>query len=304
MPNSDLKHSPFRRTLLLSGATLALTNLAVPAWAASSAPEEPSTTLHRNLAELERGANGRLGVALINTANAQEFLYRAEERFPFCSTFKLVLAAAGLHESMSRPGLMTKHISYRESDLLEYAPVARENLAQGMSVFQLCAATLQYSDNTAANLLIKELGGLDRVNRFALNIGDRAFRLDRWEPELNTALPGDPRDTTTPMAMAASVQKIVLGNVLAEPLREQLVTWLKGNTTGDASIRAGTPTGWSVGDKTGSGSYGTTNDVAVLWPRVGAPVVLATYFTQHQKDAEARRDVLAGATRLVMTALF
>ncbi|NHB98799.1 class A beta-lactamase [Photorhabdus stackebrandtii] len=291
-----MKHSPLRRSLLLAGITLPLVNFTLPAWAGVI----PSS-LHQQLAELENSTKGRLGVTLINTANGQELQYRGNERFPFCSTFKLMLVAAVLHKSMSQSELLAKHINYRESDLQSYAPIARKNLNQGMSITQLCAATLQYSDNTAANLLIKELGGLAAVNHFAQGLGDKAFRLDRWEPDLNSAIPDDPRDTTTPAAMAASVKKIVLGETLAEPQREQLVVWLKGNTTGNASIRAGAPTGWVVGDKTGSGDYGTRNDVAVLWPPEGvSPVVLAIYFTQHQKDAESRNDVLASATRLVM----
>ncbi|MCT8341672.1 class A beta-lactamase [Photorhabdus kleinii] len=293
-----MKHSPFRRSLLLAGITIPLVNFAFPAWAGAI----PSS-LHKQLAELENSTKGRLGVALINTANGQEIQYRGDERFPFCSTFKLILVAAVLHKSMSQSELLAKHIHYRESDLLSYAPIARKNIHQGMSVTQLCAATVQYSDNTAANLLIKELGGLEAVNRFVQGIGDPAFRLDRCEPDLNSAIPGDLRDTTTPAAMAASVKKIVLGEVLAAPQREQLIAWLKGNTTGDASIRAGVPAGWVVGDKTGMGDYGTTNDVAVLWSPKGVPVVLAVYFTQPQQDAESRRDVLASATRLVMAHL-
>uniref|UniRef100_UPI0036D92D7B class A beta-lactamase n=1 Tax=Photorhabdus sp. RM322S TaxID=3342825 RepID=UPI0036D92D7B len=291
-----MKHSPLRRSLLLAGITLPLVNFTFPAWAGAI----PSS-LHQQLAELENRTKGRLGVTLINTANGQEIQYRGNERFPFCSTFKLMLVAAVLHKSMSQSELLAKHINYSESDLQSYAPIARKNLNQGMNITQLCAATLQYSDNTAANLLIKELGGLEAVNRFAQGLDDRAFRLDRWEPDLNSAIPDDPRDTTTPAAMATSVKKIVLGETLATPQREQLVVWLKGNTTGDASIRAGTPDGWVVGDKTGGGDYGTSNDVAVLWPpEGGSPVVLAVYFTQHQKDAESRRDVLASTTRLVM----
>ncbi|WP_391529216.1 class A beta-lactamase [Photorhabdus akhurstii] len=293
-----MKHSPLRRSLLLAGITFPLINFAFPAWSSAT----PSS-LHKQLAELENSTKGRLGVTLINTVNGQEIQYRGDERFPFCSTFKLILVAAVLHKSMSQPELLAKHIHYRESDLLSYAPIAHKNLNQGMSIAQLCAATMQYSDNTAANLLIKELGGLEAVNRFTQGIGDPAFRLDRREPDLNSAIPGDLRDTTTPAAMAASVKKIVLGEVLGASQREQLIVWLKGNTTGDASIRAGAPAGWIVGDKTGAGDYGTTNDVAVLWPPKGAPVVLAVYFTQPQQDAESRRDVLAAATRLVMAHL-
>lgn len=291
----DKKHSPSRRTLLLSALALPLAGIAFPVWARTISP-----SLHSQLAELEKSANGRLGLALINTANGQSVQYRGDERFAFCSTFKLILVAAILQKSMSQPNLLEKHITYSEADLLSYAPITRENLNKGMSIAQLSAATLQYSDNTAANLLIKELGGLDAVNRFAKRVGDKVFRLDRWEPDLNTAIPNDPRDTTTPNAMAAAVKKIVLGDVLTAPQRAQLVTWLKGNTTGADSIRAGVPTGWIVGDKTGSGDYGTSNDVAVIWPPTGAPLVLAVFFTQHQKDAKSRKDVLASATRLVM----
>ncbi|WP_434524881.1 class A beta-lactamase [Photorhabdus asymbiotica] len=290
-----MKHSPLRRSLLLAGITLPLVNFTFPAWAGVI----PSS-LYKQLAELENSTKGRLGVTLINTANGQEINYRGDERFPFCSTFKLIVVAAVLHKSMSQSELLAKHINYSETDLLSYAPIARKHLNQGMSVTQLCAATLQYSDNTAANLLIKELGGIEAVNHFTQSLGDHTFRLDRWEPDLNSAIPDDHRDTTTPAAMAASVKKIVFGEVLAELQRDLLIDWLKGNTTGDASIRAGVPTGWVVGDKTGGGDYGTTNDVAILWPPKGAPVILAVYFTQPQKDAESRRDVLASATRLVM----
>ncbi|MGE4799795.1 class A beta-lactamase [Yersinia hibernica] len=291
-----MKHSALRRSLLLAGITLPLTHFALPAWA-----DALPTTVGKQLAELERTANGRLGIAMINTANDHKIQYRGTQRFPFCSTFKFMLAAAVLGQSQSQPNLLDKHIHYHESDLLSYAPITRKNLAHGMTVSQLCAATVQYSDNTAANLLIKELGGLAAVNQFARDIGDQMFRLDRQEPDLNTALPNDPRDTTTPAAMAASLQKLVLGDALLPAQRQQLATWLTGNTTGDATIRAGAPKDWMVGDKTGSGDYGTTNDIAVLWPPEGAPVVLVVYFTQREKDAQPRHDVLASATKILLS---
>ncbi|HHH0781310.1 TPA: class A beta-lactamase BlaA, partial [Yersinia enterocolitica] len=287
-----MKHSSLRRSLLLAGITLPLVSFALPAWA-NALP----ASVDKQLAELERNANGRLGVAMINTGNGTKILYRAAQRFPFCSTFKFMLAAAVLDQSQSQPNLLNKHINYHESDLLSYAPITRKNLAHGMTVSELCAATIQYSDNTAANLLIKELGGLAAVNQFARSIGDQMFRLDRWEPDLNTARPNDPRDTTTPAAMAASMNKLVLGDALRPAQRSQLAVWLKGNTTGDATIRAGAPTDWIVGDKTGSGDYGTTNDIAVLWPTKGAPIVLVVYFTQRENAAKPRRDVLASVTK-------
>ncbi|ELW8219634.1 class A beta-lactamase BlaA [Yersinia enterocolitica] len=291
-----MKHSSLRRSLLLAGITLPLVSFALPAWA-NALP----ASVDKQLAELERNANGRLGVAMINTGNGTKILYRAAQRFPFCSTFKFMLAAAVLDQSQSQPNLLNKHINYHESDLLSYAPITRKNLAHGMTVSELCAATIKYSDNTAANLLIKELGGLAAVNQFARSIGDQMFRLDRWEPDLNTARPNDPRDTTTPAAMAASMNKLVLGDALRPAQRSQLAVWLKGNTTGDATIRAGAPTDWIVGDKTGSGDYGTTNEIAVLWPTKGAPIVLVVYFTQREKDAKPRRDVLASVTKIILS---
>ncbi|EOA2962497.1 class A beta-lactamase BlaA [Yersinia enterocolitica] len=291
-----MKHSSLRRALLLAGITLPLVNFSLPTWAAAI-----PGSLDKQLAALEHSANGRLGIAMINTGNGTKILYRGARRFPFCSTFKFMLAAAVLGQSQSQPNLLNKHINYHESDLLSYAPITRKNLAHGMTVSELCAATIQYSDNTAANLLLKELGGLAAVNQFARSIGDQMFRLDRWEPDLNTALPNDPRDTTTPAAMAASMNKLVLGDALLPAQRSQLATWLKGNTTGDATIRAGAPADWMVGDKTGSGDYGTTNDIAVLWPTKSAPIVLVVYFTQREKNAKSRHDVLASATKIILS---
>lgn len=261
--------------------------------------------LNGQLAALEREAGGRLGLALRDPATGRRFAYRGGERFPLCSTFKLVLAAAVLRKSQDDPGLLAQSMAYGPGDLLAWAPVTRKNLEQGraMTVSDLCAAAIQVSDNTAANLLLAKLGGPKALTAYARSLGDKAFRLDRREPDLNTAQPGDPRDTTTPEAMARTVEKLVLGDALAAPQCQQLADWLKGNTTGGESIRAGVPAAWTVGDKTGSGGYGTTNDAAVLWPPQGGPLVLAVYFTQTQKNAPARKDVLAAATRLVLAGL-
>jgi len=266
------------------------------------AAEDASLT--RQIAALEQRAHGRLGVAFLDATGSRAFAYRGQERFPFCSTFKFLVAAAVLQKSMAAPALLDRRIRYGEGDLLSHAPVTRKNVTQGMTVAELCAAALQVSDNTAANLLIRELGGIRAVNAFAKSLGDTAFRLDHLEPALNAAIPGDPHDTSTPEAMARSMREIALGKVLGPSQRDRFVAWIKGNTTGDTSIKAGLPPGWAVGDKTGGGSYGTSNDVAVIWPPNGKPIVLAVYFTQQQKDAPARRDVLADATRLVLLHFF
>ena len=258
--------------------------------------------LDRQLATLEQQHQGRIGVALYQPDTGLRYGYRAEERFPFASTFKALLAAAVLQRSEFDPQWLQRVVHYRADDLLSYAPITRPHLAHGMSREALAIASVQYSDNTAANLLLEALGGLDEFNRFVAALGDQKFRLDRQEPDLNSALPGDNRDTTTPAAIATTLSRLTLGNGLAAPQQARFNAWLKGNTTGDAAIRAGVPSGWIVGDKTGGGGYGTTNDIAVLWPPQGTPLVLALYFTQPSPDAKPRQAVLAEATRLVLAA--
>jgi beta-lactamase class A len=287
-----------RRTLLLAASVLPLAS-ACTAWPAKGAQQDASA----QLAALESASGGRLGVVGFNTATGARVQHRADERFPFCSTFKLVLAAAVLERSAKEGGLLARRINYSKGDLVTYSPITEKNIATGMTVAELCAAAVQYSDNTAANLLMKMLGGPPAVTAFARSSGDDVFRLERWETELNTAIPGDLRDTTTPAAMAASVERLVLDNALGAAQREQLKTWLLGNTTSTERFLAGVPAGWKVGDKTGSGSYGTTNDVGVLWPPAGAPLVLAVYLTFPEKDAKGRNDVVASATRIAVGAL-
>ncbi len=279
-----------RRTFLFAAAALPL----LPAWAAES-----SDAIQR-LKQLETTFAGRLGVVALNTGNGEVLSYRGDEPFPLCSTFKAMLAGAILQRSVLTPGLLDERITYRKSDLVSYSPVSEKHVQDGMTVAELCAATVQYSDNSAANLLMKLLDGPEGLTTFARSIGDHHFRLERWETELNSAIPGDLRDTTTPLAMAHSLQRLVVGDALPESQRQQLQTWLRGNTTGATRIRAGVPANWQVGDKTGTGDYGTTNDVAVLWPPGKAPVVLTLYLTQTSKDASPRNETLAAATRVVV----
>ncbi|MBC8950769.1 class A beta-lactamase [Xenorhabdus sp. TS4] len=253
------------------------------------------------LSILEKNANGRLGVVLIDISDHSTITYRANERFPLCSTSKLMAVSAILKKGETNIHLLNQPVHYQRSDLVEYSPITEKHLKEGMTLGELSAATLQYSDNTAMNLLLNQLNGPNEVTHFARTIGDNSFRLDRYEPELNTAIPGDERDTSTPQAMAKSLYNLVLGDTLATIQREQLAEWIKGNTTGGASIRAGVPKDWIVGDKTGRCDYGTTNDIAVIWPVSNrAPLVLVTYFTQpDNKKASARPDVLAAAARIV-----
>jgi len=295
-----MKSLVHRRTILLAASALPLAG-ACTAWSEKGA--RPASSAESDLAALERSVGGRLGVAALDTATGARLQHRATERFPLCSTFKTMVAAAILERSVRDSGLLERRVSYGKSDLLTNSPITEKHLGQGMTVSAMCAATIQYSDNAAANLLMKILDGPSAVTTFARSIGDQAFRLDRWETELNSAIPGDPRDTTTPEAMTTSLQRLVLSDGLGAPQRDQLKAWLLGNTTGATRIRAGVPADWKVGDKTGLGSYGTTNDTGVLWPPAGAPLVLSIYLTFANQDAPGRNDVIASAARIAVNAL-
>ncbi|MGQ5522298.1 class A beta-lactamase [Chitinimonas sp. PSY-7] len=293
-----MSHSPARRSLLLAAA---LTPFA-SACSSFLGGKRGANPAQSRLAALETVSGGRLGVAALNSANGELLVHRADERFPFCSTFKVMASAAILKHSETRSGFLEKLITYTKDDLVNYSPITEKHISDGMTVAALCAATIQYSDNAAANLLMKQIGGPAAVTAFARSVGDSQFRLDRWETELNTAIPGDPRDTSTPAAMAKTLQRLTLGDALGASQRDKLVEWMRGNTTGATRIRAGVPADWVVGDKTGTGDYGTTNDIGVVWPTGKAPIVITVYFTQPSKDAKARNDVIASASRIVAEA--
>ncbi|HEK0786231.1 TPA: class A beta-lactamase [Proteus mirabilis] len=282
----------FRQTAAIAVSLISL--LASPMlWA------DNNNTIEEQLNTLEKYSQGRLGVALINTEDNSQITYRGEERFAMASTSKVMAVAAVLKASEKQAGLLDKNITIKKSDLVAYSPITEKHLTTGMTLAELSAATLQYSDNTAMNKILDYLGGPAKVTQFARSINDVTYRLDRKEPELNTAIHGDPRDTTSPIAMAKSLQALTLGDALGQSQRQQLVTWLKGNTTGDNSIKAGLPKHWVVGDKTGSGDYGTTNDIAVIWPENHAPLILVIYFTQQEQDAKYRKDIIAKAAEIV-----
>lgn len=285
-----------RRALMLA---LACTPLARATDLLDQAPATTPWPSPALLARLEKESGGRLGVAALNTGDSREVLHRADERFPFCSTFKMMLSAAVLARD---PALLKKRIQYEQSDLVPHSPVTGKRVAEGMTVAELCEATLQYSDNAAANLLMKQIGGPAAVTAYARSIGDNEFRLDRWETELNTALPGDARDTTTPLAMARSLQKLVLGESLPAVARSQLKEWMIGNTTGATRIRAGVPARWIVADKTGAGDYGTVNDIAVIWPPGRVPIVLSVYLTQPNKDDKYCAEIHGEVAKVVIEA--
>lgn len=253
------------------------------------------------LRSLERRSRGRLGVCVLDAGGAKLLAYRARERFPMCSTFKVLLAGAVLAKVDVGRTALDRKLPYGEKDLLAYAPVTRARLAEGaLSLEDLCAASVQVSDNTAANLLLDAIGGPGAVTVFARSLGDPTTRLDRKEPELNNVPPGDPRDTTTPEAMALTLRELLAGSALSPASKARLQGWMVTSTTGAHRLRAGFPAGWEVGDKTGAGSEesGTTNDIAIVFPKGGRPMYVTAYLTGARVDAQERDAILAEVGRL------
>ncbi|MEV7320480.1 class A beta-lactamase [Streptomyces sp. NPDC093970] len=254
---------------------------------------------------LERAHGARLGVFAWDTGSGTRVRYRAGELFPMCSTFKTLAVAAVLRDLDEDALDVVVHYDQGDIDRSGGAPVTGrpENLAAGMTVAGLCEAAITYSDNTAANLLLERLGGPVAVTRLCRSIGDRVTRLDRWEPELNSAEPGRVTDTTTPLAIGTDYVKLAVGDALARADRRRLTGWLLANTTGGERIRAGLPARWTVGDKTGTGSYGTADDVAIAWPPGRPPVVVAVLSTHTDPAAQADSALVKEAAAVVADVL-
>lgn len=253
--------------------------------------------------EIERKYGVRIGLSAVNVHTGQTMSHRDGERFPLLSTFKMYAAAALLHKHLLSTGYFDKVVTYTAADLVPYSPVTSQHVDTGMTVAALCEAAITASDNTAGNLMLKELGGPSGLTAFARSLGDKETRLDRWETELNTAIPGDDRDTTTPAAYLRAFKAIMLGDVLGRPEREQLTDWLLANKTGDERIRAGVPAEWRTADKTGTGDYGAANDIGITWLPDGTPIILNIMTTKPTQDAKSDSAPIAAAAKAAVEAL-
>lgn len=268
--------------------------LGTTAWAAPN--------FKASVARIEGKLQGRIGIFAMR--GPATLGHRAEERFAYCSTFKWVLGAAVLKRVEEGRLNLEQTLSYGEKDLIVHSPVTGAHVREGrLSVGELCAATITTSDNTAANLLEAKVGGPSGMQAFVRSLGDAVMRFDRWEPELNSNLPGDPRDTTTPKAMAQLLRTALETEALSKASRERLLAWMKAATTGKDRIRAGVPQGWVVGDKTGTGERGAANDVAVIFPPQGAPIYLCVFVDSARADAKARDVAIAEVTLLALETL-
>lgn len=249
--------------------------------------------LQQRLRSLESTSKGRLGVAALDVNSGRRIGYRGSERFPMCSTFKLLLVGVILERVDRKIEKLDRVIKYSRADLVANSPVTQMHMAEaGLPIDELCVAAMTESDNTATNLLLRSVGGPKGLTASLRAVGDKVTRLDRFEPAMSESRKGDPRDTSTPAEMMAGLQRFVLGKSLSMRSRSLLKGWLLDCKTGGARIRAGLPKNWKVGDKTGSGP-GTTNDVAILWPSNNGPVLVSVYLTGSSLDAGGRDGILA-----------
>lgn len=254
-------------------------------------------------ARLEAGSGGRLGVGVLDTAGGRMIGHRLDERFPMCSTFKALAAGLVLARVDRKQENLDRRVNYTKSELVTYSPATEKHVERGMTIAELCEAAITLSDNTAGNLLLASFGGPAGLTAFARSLGDDTTRLDRIETELSQALPGDPRDTTSPRAMAQTLRALTLGDALSATSRAQLIAWLKANTTGGTRLRAGVPSGWVVADKTGTGDNGTANDVAVFWPPQRAPLIVTVYLTGATVARDQQNKIMADIGAAVADAM-
>ncbi|WP_406419647.1 class A beta-lactamase [Streptomyces sp. NBC_00873] len=305
---SSEQSGPSRRALLVAAALLPLagcdagdrsTSGPSPAPGRRSAGPPDSS----QFAALERKHGARLGVYALATGTGATVAYRADERFAFCSTFKTLAAAAVLHRyPLSH---LDKRVTYTKADVNSISPITKDHIATGMTIRQLCDAAIRYSDGTAGNLLMRDIGGPAQLTAYVRGLGDTISRMDHYEPELNRDRPQDPRDTTTPRAIAADYHKLVLGDALTTDKRALLKDWLRRNaaSVGAKRIRAGLPQGWPVADKTGTGNYGRANDIAIIWPPHTAPLVVAVMTDRPGYNTSPKDSLIAEATTQIVSDL-
>lgn len=261
---------------------------------------QATSSLSAQLQELETSAQGRLGVTILDTATGQAHGHRMDERFMMLSSFKLLASALVLARVDRGQDSLDRRIAYAKADLVTWSPVTERfaDTAEGMTLGDLCEATLTTSDNSAANFILDSYGGPAALTRFARELGDNTTRLDRRETELNTGTAAALLDTTTPRAMALTLHKLLLGNALSPASRERLQQWLVANTTGDKRLRAGLPAGWRVGEKTGTNKT-DANDIGIAWPTHGrAPLIITAYLAESTASIAVKEATLAGVARL------
>lgn len=292
-----------RRELIAASAAAALL-----AGCRTSPPSSTTATTNTDAngyTALEGWYGARIGVYAVDLDSLRTVEHRADERFSMCSTFKTYAAARILQLSNAGAADLDTKMPIARDDIVVDSPITRDAVGSSMSLGDICAVAMMHSDNTAGNIMLRTIGGPAAITAFARSIGDTHSRLDRWEPDLNTAIPADPRDTTTPKALCTGYRRILTADVLATPARDRLLTWMKSNVTSSKRFRAGLPPGWTSADKTGAGDYGSTNDAGLLIGPNGQRVV-AVVMTRSRDDihdAPPFNEAIAGAIRVTLMRL-
>lgn len=291
-----------RRQALFGGLTL----VAAAAYATKPAladPAEPVRPINERIGALERRHNAYVGLFAADLDDGRSISHRGQEAFAMCSTFKGYASARVLQLVAGGELTLDQEVFVDPAAIVANSPRTQPRAGSDMTFDELCQAALQVSDNTAGNLLLKTIGGPPAITAFARSIGDPSSRLDRWETELNSAVPGDPRDTSTPEALGGGYRDLLTGDALAPPQRQQLEDWMRANET--SSVRAALPPGWTTADKTGSGDYGSTNDVGVAYGPAGQRVLLAIMTRSQGNDPKAQnlRPLIGELTTLLLPEL-
>ncbi|WP_372514601.1 MULTISPECIES: class A beta-lactamase Bla1 [Bacillus] len=253
---------------------------------------------HKEFSQLEKKFDAQLGVYAIDTGTNETISYRPNERFAFASTYKAL--AAGVLLQQNSIDTLNEVIKFRKEDLVDYSPITEKHIDTGMTLGEIAEAAVRYSDNTAGNILFHKIGGPKGYEKALRQMGDRVTMSDRFETELNEAIPGDIRDTSTAKVIATNLKDFTVGNALPDDKRKVLTDWMKGNATGDKLIRAGVPTDWIVGDKSGAGSYGTRNDIAIVWPPNRSPIIIAILSSKDEIEATYDNQLIAEAAEVVV----
>ncbi len=270
-------------------------------------PARPSVRVRMetiDFSALERRNGGRLGFTAMNMATGQAVGWRPAERFVYCSTFKMYLAAATLVRIQDGLETFDRPVPVTAADMVNNAPVTRPAIGSSLTVDRLMQAVVEVSDNPAANLLLKANGGLEAMQDFYRSIGDDSTRVDRFEPEMNR-LDGD-KDTIRPAQSVENLKRLFLdaASPLTADSQARLLRWMVDSPTGVDRLKAGVPAGWRVAHKTGTGGYGPTNDIGLLYPPSGPPVIVAAYYHATSASSDAANEaVIAEATRMALSAL-
>lgn len=281
-------------TLMLSRRLFTTsTCLALMTGCATAIADARIASLHAHCKNLEAQAQGRLGVCILDTASGQQWGWREDEYFMMLSSFKLLASALVLHRVDQGQESLQRRIAYSRSALIPWSPVTEKHAdSAGLTLGELCAATITTSDNTAANLILESYGGPSALTAYARQLGDSVTRLDRNEPTLNSPSENGLLDTTSPRAMALTMQALLIDDALSLSSRQQLRDWLLANTTGGNRLKAGVPSNWIVGDKTGT--YGTdANDIGILIPPQRAPLIVSAYLAESQAEGSVKEACLA-----------